>query len=541
MPLLEAADGLQDDHVKYAIHRYCATPKLVHLARAVRPGLLAPAALRFDTILGSAVAKMLGLPDLEALQAHPLAYAQACWPPALGGLGFRPMSLLLPAAYRGSWEDVRQTIIDRVHTPELRALLCDPAAGWDSDQHPALRELLACQRQVEECYARGNTLMDQASRNAAWQVQLLTEAGRDLLPRPPSDQARPHARAARTQYTEPPKLTPLLPGNPTTKPDRGCGLQRFLTAVLEREQFLSVLAEPTRPLLASDRTRLASCTGPHAAAFLNAFPTNAISKQPWPKGRFLTVLQLRVGLPITAIAAVSVRGPLHCLCTTPIRLDGAHCLTCPHGGHPTIRHDNVVNALCYIMQVARLNPKTEQHTHLRQTAEGRLSMGVADIVTAPAPSPSQGQSINVDVTIVQPAPSAANELGRGARLAEERKTAMYTAPIAGPAMSFVPFAVEHYGRFGQQALDLVSRISTMPATIEYLKELGYVTHDSEGRPNPMVTGMHKAWAMQRLSTALMQGVAANIHDRLQQVVAAHVPAAARHPPFLHRMHILRGA
>ena len=140
---------------------------------------------------------------------------------------------------------------------------------------------------------------------------------------------------------------------------------------------------------------------------------------------------------------------------------------------------------------------------------------------------------------MQPTPSAANELGRGARLAEERKTALYTAPIDGLAMSFVPFAVEHYGRFGKQALDLVSRISAMPATIEYLKDLGYVTHDSEGRPNPMVVGMHKAWAMQRLSTALMQGVAANIHDRLQQIVVAQVPASARHPPFLHRMHISR--
>ena len=255
------------------------------------------------------------------------------------------------------------------------------------------------------------------------------------------------------------------------------------------------------------------------------------------------MLQLRTGLPITAIAAMSVRGPLTCTYNRTIcivGLDGTHCLTCPQGGHPTIRHDKVVNELCFIMSMARLNPRTEQHTHLRQTATGQLSMGVADIVTAPAGSLSQGnRNISVDVTIVRPAPGVTNEAGRGARMAEARKTALYTAPIDGPSMQFVPFAVEHYGRFGTKALDLINRISTMPATLQYLGAMGYKVFDADGNPNPMVVGMHKAWAMQRISTALMQGIAANVHDRLSQIAAAQVPAAARNPPLLHHMHTRR--
>jgi hypothetical protein len=389
--------------------------------------------------------------------------------------------------------------------------------------------------ELEDCHARGAQLLQQAEQAAPWQVRILTEAGRDL--RPHAAGGDQQARTTRMQYTEVPKLSPLQPGDPTVVPARQSGLQRYLTAVVEREHFLSVVSDPARPLLDADRARLASCTGPHAAAFLNAFPTNAVSKQPWPKGRFLTVLQLRVGLPITAIVAMSVRGPVKCMCGSVIGVDGTHCLTCPHGGHPTFRHDKVVNELCYIMQHARLNPKTEQHTHLRQTANGQLSRGVADIVTAPTSTSSQDHRISVDVTIVQPVQSATNEPGRGARLAAERKTALYTAPIDGPSMLFIPFAVEQYGRFDPQALNLIDRISTMPATLEYLRDLGYITFGSDGRPNPMVVGMHKAWAMQRISTALMQGVAANIHDRLHQIAMAQVPDAARQPPLLHRMHL----
>jgi hypothetical protein len=187
------------------------------------------------------------------------------------------------------------------------------------------------------------------------------------------------------------------------------------------------------------------------------------------------------------------------------------------------------------MQHARLNPKTEQHTHMRRTTQGQLSRGVADIVTAPTLASSQDHRISVDVTIVQPAHSATNEPGRGARLAAERKTALYTAPVDGPSMRFVPFAVEHYGRFGTEALDLIDRISTMSSTLDYLRDFGYIVFGSDGNPNPMVVGMHKAWAMQRISTALMQGMAACIHDRLHQIAMAQVPEAARQPPLLHRM------
>ena len=144
--------------------------------------------------------------------------------------------------------------------------------------------------------------------------------------------------------------------------------------------------------------------------------------------------------------------------------------------------------------------------------------------------------ININVTIVPPIQSASNEPGKGARRGEEAKTARYTAPIDGAAMAFVPFAMEHHGRFGAKALALVDRISAMPSTLEYLADRGYTIFDNQGRPNRQVTGMHKMWAMQRLSTALMQGIAANVHDRLQQIVTAQTPAAARQPPYLHRMH-----
>jgi len=374
--------------------------------------------------------------------------------------------------------------------------------------------------------------------DSPWQVQILKEARRDIQADDDNAQDDDSRRGGRQRYTEVPPLTALTPGSPADLPPRSTGLQHFLTTVLDREAFLRVLNDPAHPLLPEERTRIASTTGPHAAAFLTAFPTNAVYKQPWRRGHLLTALQLRVGLPITAITAMSVNGPVKCLCGATLAPDGAHCLACPHGGHPTARHNNVVNELCYIMHHARLNPKTEQHTHLRQTSTGQLSMAVADIVTAPADSLTPGQRIAVDVTVVPPIQSANNELGKGARRAEEAKTARYTAPIDGAAMTFVPFAIEHHGRFGTKALGLIDRISSMPTTLEYLADRGYTIFDNQGRPNRQVTSMHKMWAMQRLSTALMQGIAANVHDRLQQIVTAQIPAAARQPPYLHRMHFV---
>ena len=97
-------------------------------------------------------------------------------------------------------------------------------------------------------------------------------------------------------------------------------------------------------------------------------------------------------------------------------------------------------------------------------------------------------------------------------------------------MEFMPFAVEHHGRLGAQALQLVHRICTLPSMIDTLQDQGYKTHDpATGRPYAIVLNIPKTWIMQRISTALMQGNAACVHDRLTRIQADQTPALAAPP------------
>ena len=69
--------------------------------------------------------------------------------------------------------------------------------------------------------------------------------------------------------------------------------------------------------------------------------------------------------------------------------------------------------------------------------------------------------------------------------------------------------------------------------IATLQDQGYKTHDpATGRPYAIVLNIPKTWIMQRISTALMQGNAACVHDRLTRIQADQTPWQLRHVPGL---------
>ena len=94
-----------------------------------------------------------------------------------------------------------------------------------------------------------------------------------------------------------------------------------------------------------------------------------------------------------------------------------------------------------------------------------------------------------------------------------------------------PFAIEQYGRFGAKALKLVHRISTPPQVMQGLLDYGYRTHDpTTGNPYRMAVGKVKTWIMQRIFTALMQGMAACVHERLDNIQRDRNPPEFRGLP-----------
>ena len=87
----------------------------------------------------------------------------------------------------------------------------------------------------------------------------------------------------------------------------------------------------------------------------------------------------------------------------------------------------------------------------------------------------------------------------------------------------MPSAIEPRGRLGKKALDLLHRICTLPEVLHRLQNRGYRTHDpgyrthNTGKPYAIVLNMYKNSIMQRISTALMQGMTACIRDRLRHI------------------------
>ena len=58
-----------------------------------------------------------------------------------------------------------------------------------------------------------------------------------------------------------------------------------------------------------------------------------------------------------------------------------------------------------------------------------------------------------------------------------------------------------------------------------------MTHDpTTGKPYRIVVGMVKTWIMQRISIALMQGMAACIHERLDNIQRERTPPEFRDLP-----------
>ena len=73
-----------------------------------------------------------------------------------------------------------------------------------------------------------------------------------------------------------------------------------------------------------------------------------------------------------------------------------------------------------------------------------------------------------------------------------------------------------------------------------LQDQGYKTHDPQTKkPYAIVYAIPRNWMMQRISTALMQGQAECVHERLHRIDTANIPRQFRHMPGLVQGEILR--
>ena len=196
-----------------------------------------------------------------------------------------------------------------------------------------------------------------------------------------------------------------------------------------------------------------SCGGPGAGA-LYTNPASELAETELPDGPFSWGVQWRLGL---VIAEAGARCQIGCQrrgeqpCGAEVDSRGDHAAVCKCGGYKTIRHSRIVTKLRQILREsgAAVAP-TEVPVHGWRRADGtgaRLDVAFW----------ADGVRHFVDVTVRHPRAvkyreAAARADGAATREAERNKRIRYPA-LADQGLAAVrPFAIESFGRFGEEAL-----------------------------------------------------------------------------------------
>ena len=202
------------------------------------------------------------------------------------------------------------------------------------------------------------------------------------------------------------------------------------------------------------RTRLMSAAGPTAGKCLVA--PAGLKQAHFGDSMFTQILQWRLGIkpwrPVTRCCNVKADGDS---CEEKLDEDGTHAVTCPCGPLRIQRHDAVTDELsdCIAETGALVRREAWVREFATPSSEAVLDVwafGVADVA-----------DLLVDVTITHPLcasqqPQASTEAGSAAAAAEMRKWQRY--PAAGGRM-VVPFAVETWGRLGDEAESLLETLA----------------------------------------------------------------------------------
>ncbi|XP_065835800.1 uncharacterized protein [Oscarella lobularis] len=206
-----------------------------------------------------------------------------------------------------------------------------------------------------------------------------------------------------------------------------------------------------------DLSRLRSCQGKLAGRWLEALPTSwMLALKPCD---FRLAASLRLGDPLPFAAGVST-----CECNANIDRRGYHLLTCKFGGGPVWAHNCVVSGWADCVGDAGLVCKVEPRYEYVNN-DNR-----PDIV---AFGSGTGECFDLDISLAHPWSSEASrrsavEDGAAAFFREKISKYRTCQRSAGSTAKFIPIVAEHFGRWGQSALD-------------FLQSLGRVVERAEGR------------------------------------------------------------
>ena len=209
----------------------------------------------------------------------------------------------------------------------------------------------------------------------------------------------------------------------------------------------SILANPQSK---RSSARFRSLQGTGAGAWLDSIPQSA--KFALKPGEFRLATRLRLGCEMPLGSVVST-----CECGKDVDRDGYHLLTCKSGGGPVWTHETLSSVWSSCLQQLKM-------THQREPRNCYInSNDRPDIIAFDAQS---GCDIELDISVAHPwaqqiLSQAALEDGAAASKRELEKAQKYGGEwnMWGRTSNCIALVFEHFGRWGQDAVDFLNRLS----------------------------------------------------------------------------------
>ena len=222
--------------------------------------------------------------------------------------------------------------------------------------------------------------------------------------------------------------------------DRSADLQRILSRSSQRLDFTELL----RGSAPGVKARLLACSAPYASSWLS----DPLSEGLLSSHAYSAAGKLRLGLPL------SPSTPPTCHCGADLRLDPWHVLVHKGRAQSIRRHDSIVKSLSdWVLKAggqARVEPRQE-YWHDNRRVDLRIVLGASIFL--------------VDVAVVHPTSSTYLPLAVQSRLGAANAVARWKSSRYAPmahheSASFIPFVVETFGGFCDQAISLMKSISS---------------------------------------------------------------------------------
>ena len=286
----------------------------------------------------------------------------------------------------------------------------------------------------------------------------------------------------------------------------GKASQKKLSRVLDGEVRAALLADA--PL--EKKARFASCSAPHASAWVAPFAT-ALSGEPQflDAAQFVVLVRHRLGLPVLPCAAPCSG----CKGRTIVDTAGSHSLTCLAGGCRHRFHNALRRAITMLASSALMGPAEEAMPF----EDG--SFRRVDVLLRDDCAPFRG--IAIDVSVVFPLqPSfirrAADSPGGAATAKEAVKNRAYEAACSAANIRLVPVIVDTWGAWGKAAIPLIRMLARKAGEREDL-------HPAESVPRAFTR--LSVLVQSHIATLLMANASA-ADDLLQKRAAAATTSSA---------------